>query len=104
MGVSAFQMIDYRFLEEKIDIDTSYCKNNKENYEHLINTGCLPTDGNSWENSIKFPFLVIDENAEISPLHKSVIPHCQYNKEIVFNKTKNKWEYVSNSSQNIQYR
>lgn len=75
-------------------------KNEKE--QQLIDIGCLPMDGNSYENSTKFPYLVIDENGEVNSLHKSAIPNSQYKKEIVFNKTKKKWEYVSNSSNEMQ--
>lgn len=92
--------LDIRLLDKNVNIDFSFCKNTKANYNYLLKIGCSQLDGNP--NVVNFPYLIIDENGDIQPLHKSVIPHCQYNKEIVFNKKKNKWEYALNSSQNMQ--
>ena len=87
--------------EADIDFDISYCKNILENFNQLLKYGNLAYKNQTFKDFKNFPYLVLDENEFIESLDESAIGY-QYKKEIVFNKTKKKWEYVSNSSQNMQ--
>ncbi len=94
MQYSQDQVIDVNF-------DFSYCKNTIENFNQLLEYGSLAYKNQTFKDFKDFPYLILDKNEFIDSLDGSAIGY-QYNKEIVFNKTKNKWEYVLNSSQNMQ--
>ena len=83
-----------------IDLNISYCKNTLENFNQLLEYGDLAYSNLKYEDFKGFDYLILDENEFIEVLDISSIGK-QYTKEIVFNKTKNRWEYVLNSSQNM---
>lgn len=84
-----------------INFDISYCKNTIENFNQLLEYGSLAYKNQTFKDFKDFQYLILDENEFVDALDESAVGY-QYKKEIIFNKTKKKWEYVSNSSQNMQ--